>query len=100
MFVSEPISPLDAAFDPAIIARGEPTLPTGFKWRDRELIVATLRRTWRGTKVDRGETYVKRHYWEFLTPQAERIVVYFERQALRAAPRWWLYTIETQPPPR
>ena len=72
---------------------GEPSLPAAFRWKDQELVVRSLLRTWRGTKVDRGDTYLKRHWYEFETSEGRRAVVYFDRQAKRGAPRWWLYSI-------
>jgi hypothetical protein len=92
-FVSEPIAPL-GGFEPGTIALGEPGLPPAFTWHDAVLTVGPLRRTWRGTKVDRGDTYVKRHYFEFETSDDRVAVVYFERQARRGEARWHLYTIE------
>jgi len=92
--VSEEIVPASAGYDPATLARGEPSLPSEFTWRGDRLLVGTTRRTWRSTKDDRGDTYVKRHYFEFETAGGRIAVVYFERQARRGEPRWFLYTIE------
>jgi hypothetical protein len=92
-FVSEPIEPKSGSFDPATISQGEPSLPTSFVWHESELEVETLVRTWRSTKVDRGDTYVKRHWFEFAARDGRRAVVYCERQAKRGQPRWWLYTL-------
>jgi Family of unknown function (DUF6504) len=97
-FVSEPIVPRGDAFDPVTIARGEPALPPEFAWGEERLSIRALRRTWRTTKVDRGDTYVKRHYFECEMEDGRIAVVYFERQARRAEPRWHLYTIETSEP--
>jgi hypothetical protein len=94
-FVSEPIVPKGDAFDPVTIARGEPALPPEFTWRDEPLAIGKVRRTWRTTKVDRGDTYVKRHYFEFETTDGRIAVVYFDRQARPHEPRWHLYTIES-----
>jgi hypothetical protein len=91
-FVSAPIQPAgDALVTPA--ADGEPPLPAAFIWKAETLAVATLLRTWRSTKDDRGDTYLKRHWFEFETPDGSRAVVYFDRGAKRGAARWWLYTI-------
>jgi hypothetical protein len=97
-FVSEPIVPRAEAFDPSTIALGEPALPPEFTWGDERLVIRDLRRSWRTTKVDRGDTYVKRHYFECDTADGRLVVIYFERQARRAEPRWHLYTIETIDP--
>ena len=53
-FVSQAIQPAGDAFASAG-ANGEPPLPALFRWRDRELRVATVLRTWRSTKDDRGK---------------------------------------------
>jgi hypothetical protein len=94
-FVSEPISPVPGSVEPS--SGGEPALPAAFKWKDDELVVSSLIRTWRGTKVDRGDTYLKRHWFEFETSDNRLAVVYFDRQAKRGAARWWLYSIGTRP---
>ena len=91
-FISQAIQPVAGAFA-TDGANGEPPLPAAFVWGDRQLHVATIARTWRSTKDDRGDTYVKRHYFEFETPEHETAVVYFERQAKRGTPRWWLFTL-------
>ena len=94
-FISEAIEPRAGSFDAATIARGEPSLPAAFNWRERELGVETLLRTWRSHRMDRGDKYVARHYFEFATTAGAKAVVYCERQPRRpGAPRWWLYTIE------
>jgi hypothetical protein len=100
-FVSEALVPAgDFEADP--LERGEPGLPPAFVWRGAELRVAELRRTWRSTKTDRGDVYLKRHWFEVLLADGRTAVVYFERQARRGAPRWWLYTLAgtdpAQPP--
>jgi hypothetical protein len=96
-FISEEILPVPGAFDPSTIARGEPALPPEFTWRHEPLVVRTVLRTWRTTKVDRGDTYVKRHYFECEIADGRTAVIYFERQARRTEPRWHLYTIASQP---
>lgn len=92
-FISEPIVPVAESFDADTMSHGEPSLPSGFKWDGQDLMVGKLVRTWRGTKLDRGDTYLKRHWFEFETADGRRAVVYFDRQAKAGVPRWWLYTI-------
>jgi hypothetical protein len=92
-FVSEPIEPKSGTFDPVTISQGEPSLPTEFNWHDSVLEVGTLVRAWRSMKVDRGESYVKRHWFEFVARDGRRAVVYCERQARRGHPRWRLFTL-------
>ena len=94
-FVGEPIEPKVGSFDVSAISRGEPSLPTAFMWRGEEIVVGALRKTWRGTKTDRGDVYVKRHYFTFASADGRTFTVYCERQPAKAhGPRWWLYTVE------
>jgi len=91
-FVSQPIQPSGGGFATPS-ANGEPPLPSAFRWRDRELHVRAVLRVWRSTKDDRGDTYLKRHWFEFETAEGAKAVVYFERQGKRGSPRWWLFTL-------
>ncbi|MBV9149158.1 MAG: cytoplasmic protein [Candidatus Eremiobacteraeota bacterium] len=93
-FVSQPLQAIGASFDPATMSHGEPALPAAFQWNDETLTVRTLLRTWRSTKTDRGDVYLARHWFEIDLGDQRRATIYFERQARRNAPRWWLYTIE------
>jgi hypothetical protein len=93
-FVSEEIVPLGGSFDIDAMARGEPSLPPHFTWGEEVLSVGRCCRTWRTTKVDRGDTYLKRHYFEFETGDGRLAVVYFERHVRRGVARWNLYTID------
>jgi hypothetical protein len=94
-FVSEAIAPVGDDFDVDALGRGEPGLPTAFTWRDETLTIAELLGKRKGTKVDRGDTYVKRHYFEVRLADGRNATIYFERQAKPGQPRWWLYTIDT-----
>lgn len=91
--ISEAILPEADSFDTAPLGRGEPSLPAAFVWRGEPLPVKCVLRTWRSTKDDRGETYLKRHWFEFVTSGNRRASVYFERHPRRHEARWWLYTI-------
>ena len=93
-FVSKPITPI-GAYDVEAMSHGEPSLPAAFRFENEELAVATLVRSWRSTKDDRGDTYLKRHWFEFQTHDGRLAVVYFDRSARRNAPRWWLYTLSS-----
>ena len=93
-FVSEPIVPIGGDFDTDAMGRGEPGLPGAFSWRDETLTIVELRAKRKGTKVDRGDTYVKRHYFEVRLADGRDATIYFERQAKANQPRWWLYTID------
>ena len=94
-FISEPIVPAQGTFDPALAAGGAPALPSSFRWRDQQLVVARLTRTWKTSKLDRGDAYVDRHWFEFDTPAGGSATVYFDRHARGKQPRWWLYTLSS-----
>lgn len=91
-FIGKPITP-EGALDAAALAQGEPSLPAAFTYDGERLEVRELRRTWRSTKADRGDTYVKKHWFEFETADGRIAVVYFDRGARKGAPRWWVYTL-------
>lgn len=91
-FIGKPIAP-EGALDVASLAQGEPSLPAAFTYDGERLEVHALLRTWRSTKDDRGDTYVKKHWFEFETGDRRTAVVYFDRGARKGAPRWWLYTL-------
>jgi len=94
-FVSEPLEPA-MALAPEAPQGGhmEPQLPHEFSWRGEPLQVKGLVRAWRSSKSDRGDVYLKRHWFEFDTPDGRRAVVYFDRAAKAGQPHWWLYTID------
>jgi hypothetical protein len=92
-FVGEALIPLDGAFDADGPARGEPVIPRAFRWHDDELVITGITRRWRSTKDDRGDTYLKRHWYEMRLADGRTAVTYFDRGARRGTARWWLYTI-------
>lgn len=90
-FVSEPIEPLSSGTaDPH-----QPSLPAAFRWREETLEVITPLSTRRTTKVDRGDTYLKRHWFEFETADGRIATVYYDRAAKRGQARWWLYSLSS-----
>jgi hypothetical protein len=91
-FIGKAIAP-EGALDVAALAQGEPSLPAAFTFEGERLEVRDVRKTWRSTKDDRGDTYVKKHWFEFETGDGRIAVVYFDRGARKNAPRWWLYTL-------
>jgi hypothetical protein len=95
-FIDEPLV-AEGAWDAAVLARGEPSLPASFRFRNELLEVRVVRRRWRTTKDDRGDTYAKKHWFEFETHDGRIAVVYFDRGARKSVPRWWLYTLEDLP---
>jgi hypothetical protein len=92
-FIGGPIKPGGTEFltQPS---GGEPPVPRAFVWDDRTLRISAVLRTWRSTKTDRGDAYLKRHWFELETEDGATIEVYYDREARRGAPQWWLYTIE------
>ncbi len=93
LFVSEPIVPSgDGFFTPA---NGiEPPVPRVFLWRERRLEIVEIVGRSRSTKVDRGDVYLKRHRFELKSASGETLEVYYDRDARRGRPQWWLYAIE------
>ena len=91
-FVSRPLAPTQGFITPA--SGSMPPVPRAFLWENRRLEVASVLRSWRSSKTDRGDTYLKRHWFELQTENGLRIVVYYDREARHGAPRWWLYTID------
>ena len=94
-FVGKAIVP-EGALEIATLSHGEPSLPPAFTFDGERIDVRELRRTWRGTKDDRGDTYLKKHWFEFETADGRVAVVYFDRGARKNAPRWWLYTLSSR----
>jgi hypothetical protein len=92
-FVSAPIVPEGDDFVTPATGH-EPPIPRAFRWGDRRLVIAGLLGRRRSTKNDRGDTYLKRHWFELRTDDGARIEVYFDREARRRSSRWWLYAIE------
>ena len=92
-FVSGPIEPAGDGFITAA-SGNEPPVPRAFRWGARVLSIGAVLRSWRSTKTDRGDAYLKRHWFELETQSGGKIEVYYDRQSRRGASQWWLYTIE------
>ncbi len=99
-FISERIAPEAGTFDTATMSRGEPSLPRAFTWREQCYHVARTLATHRQMGEDRGDHYVRRHYFDIETTDALRMSLYFERNPSSHSKRkeWWLYTL-TLPEP-
>jgi hypothetical protein len=91
-FVSEPIEPDVATMDPARLARGEPAVPQAFAWRGTRYEVTAVVRTWRTYKVDRGDRYVDRHWFEAILRSGETVKLYCLRRA-RSSSRWFIFSM-------
>jgi [ribosomal protein S5]-alanine N-acetyltransferase len=95
MFVSERITAQSGDFDPAAMARGGPSAPGSFVWRGQRFEVRRCVAEARGYGEDRGDSYVRRHYFEIETVDALRMRIYFERNpsSRTRSKAWWLYTL-------
>jgi hypothetical protein len=95
-FVSEPLTPAQGTFDAAAMSRGEPGLPGAFTWRDHDYQIARMMSKWKSTGTDRGETYLRRHWYRIQTTTGEQMTLYCQRQASnakKAKQRWWVYSV-------
>jgi hypothetical protein len=95
-FVSEAIDPVPGTFDAAAMSRGEPGLPRAFHWRGRRYDVAAVCSTWKSSSRERGELYLRRHWYEVASSDGSRMTLYCERQTKnrnKPKARWWLYSI-------
>jgi hypothetical protein len=100
-FVGDTIEPQSGTFDAGAMARGEPGLPRGFKWRGQAFDVVERLEQWKGTSPEGGrsggEVYLRRHYYKLRMSDGSTWTVYFLRQAPAggsAKRRWFLYTVE------
>jgi hypothetical protein len=99
-FVSEHIQPDGGPVDVEAMARGEPGLPRAFVWRDRRYAIANVISRWRTLGEDRGDNYIRRHWYEVDTECGRRMHIYFDRNPGRSGckrGRWWLYAV-VEPP--
>lgn len=95
-FISEAITPAAGVSDASAMARGEPGLPTQFAWRGRQYQLAAVLRAWKTSAPDRGELYLRRHWYEIRTACGLEMILYCERQARKGKDpkgRWFLYTL-------
>ncbi len=80
------------------MSRGEPGLPAGFVWRDREYRVIRVVRRWKqlGPETGSKELYLRRHYAEMVMDDSSTWIVYCLRQPHGAGGtggRWFVYSI-------
>lgn len=92
-FVGAPLVPGAGYVDSPALSQGEPPLPAAFTWGAHDVPVLDVLRTWRSTKLDRGDAYLAKHWYEIRTSGDRVAVVYFDRKARAGRPRWWLYSI-------
>ena len=95
-FISEPITPEAGAFDAAAMSRGEPGVPRAFAWRGTRYVVKAVLSKWKTSTADRGDLYLRRHWFELRTEPAALMTIYCDRQAKntrKPKARWWLYSM-------
>src|SRR5438874_623318 len=95
-FVSEPMVPAAGTFDASAMSRGEPGLPGGFLWRDQQYDVVRLMSKWKTSSAERGEMYLRRHWYRVETATGEHMTLYCQRQAKntkKPKARWWVYSV-------
>src|SRR5580704_8022143 len=94
-FISERITPEPGSSDVGAMSRGEPGVPKAFVWRGARFETAHVLSVRRDMGTDRGDVYVRRHYYEIETTDQLRMVLYFERNPSDRTKRkaWWLYTV-------
>ena len=98
-FVSEPIQPVEGAFDPTGMTQGAPGLPHRFVWRDKEYNVAQVLEVWKEDgpcKSGSTEMYLRKHWFRVATKEGTEMTLYFQRQPRsqgQSKARWWLYTV-------
>jgi len=101
-FISEPITPVPGTFDTAAMARGEPGLPSRFRWRGREYEVAQVLHTSKTTSPcthGSPEKYVRKHVYRVRTTDGTEMEIYFDRHPRVKADRkrrWWILTASTE----
>jgi phosphoribosylglycinamide formyltransferase-1 len=95
-FVSEALEPEHGTADLFAMSRGEPGLPRAFQWRGTRYEIAQVAAKWKTSSRERGDLYLRRHWFEVVTTTGQRMTVYCDRQVKnRRKPkaRWWLYSI-------
>jgi len=95
-FVSEPLIPDAGTASIEAMTRGEPGVPRTFVWRDARYEIASVESTWKGHGEDRGDVYVRRHWYDIVTTSGHRMRIYFDRNPGRAGSkrsRWWVYSV-------
>lgn len=91
-FVSRPLAPQPGWLTEA--SGSEPPVPAAFRFEERSFEIGSVVRSWRSSKTDRGDTYLKRHWFELRTACGCTLEVYYDREVRRGRPQWWLYTID------
>ena len=100
-FISEQIEPVAGTSDVSAMVRGEPGLPSRFRWRHQEYEIAEIISAWKedgACKSGSTEKYLRKHWYKVRTTDNAEMKIYFERQGRSKSQlkkRWWLYTLQT-----
>jgi len=101
-FVSESITPVFDQGTGKSVGAGEPVVPSGFIWRDREYRVEAVLQVWKETGSCRSgssERYLRKHWYRMRMTNGQEMEIYFERQARSAKQRkmrWWLFSVSDE----
>ena len=101
-FVSESITPLFDEGTGFPIGPGEPIVPSGFIWREREYRVQSVLETWKESgpcKSGSAERYLRKHWYRVRMTDGTEMEIYFERQARspkQRKKRWWLFSVSDE----
>ena len=98
-FIGEKIE-CAGGFDVSAMARGEPGVPSAVIWRGQRFDIARVISSARRMGEDRGDRYVRRHYYDVETTDALRLSLYFERNPSSRGhvKAWWLHTLTVPEP--
>lgn len=102
--ISEAITPFAGTFDATAMGRGEPGLPAGFSWRDRDYAITRVLQAWKHSSREgstaQGQLYLRQHRYKLLMDDGSTWEVYFVRQTPKTGSpkkRWFLYTRDAEP---
>jgi len=96
-FVSEAMTPAPGSGSVEAMARGEPGLPRVFLWRGERFEVARVLDQGKSHGEDRGDVYVRKHWYEVETTSGLRMRLYFDRNPGKSGSResrWWVHWVE------
>jgi len=102
-FIGEAVKLAPGATDARAMARGAPSAPGAFLWRNEEYVVAEVLEVWKEASDCRSgssERYVRKHWFRIRTTSGHEMQIYFERQPRSGGSRkarWWLYTLSADP---
>jgi uncharacterized protein DUF6504 len=98
-FVSEPLTPEPGSGSVEAMSRGEPGLPKAFRWRGQRYEIASVQSSWKSRGEDRGDVYVRRHWYDVVTVCGRHMRLYFDRNPGRGGTKskgWWVFSVDRQ----